>query len=158
MSSAVTEEMKRIAERTARNAIKTFVIPRFKTLRVRLRNVKEGAHHDHENLEEVLKRLVLLENVVLGGPAAPPAECKRETKYRVNNDTMKKIRAKGELSQCDLAILLDVSLTSICRWESGKNALSSKIITRIVVLRGMSCRQLKKSLEEKKSQMVQRNA
>lgn len=132
------------------------LMPRYQSLRKKVIAIRNEIRDDHKSLVEIQKRLKALEEIV---GCVHPVAVKRPKgpKYRVNSDTMKKIRERGELSQNELAVMLDVSLTSVNRWECEKRELSPKVIKKIVFLRGMSRRQLRNYLSEKTFESSGRN-
>ena len=146
MPTAV-DVFRQTAKKEAR-IILTELMPRYQSLRKKVLVIRNEIREDHKSLVEMQKRLKALEEIV---GFVHPVSVKRPKgpKYRVNSDTMKKIRARVELSQNELAVMLDVSLTSVNRWECEKRELSPKVIKKIVFLRVMSRRQLRNYLSEK---------
>lgn len=65
---------------------------------------------------------------------------------RIAPNTIKKYRMRLKLSQAELGKLLNVSTSTILRWESGKSKPHSKHLPELAQLRSMSLRDVKKQL------------
>ena len=81
---------------------------------------------------------------------ASKASAGEETKRpRIAPNTIKKYRKRLKLSQAELGKLLNVSPSTILRWESGKSKPRSKHLPELAQLRSMSLRDVKKQLGSK---------
>ena len=68
---------------------------------------------------------------------------------RIAPNTIKKYRKRLKLSQAELGKLLNVSTSTILRWESGKSKPRSKHLPELAQLRSMILRDVKEQLDSK---------
>lgn len=79
-----------------------------------------------------------------------PEPPKRKKVCRVNGESLRRIRTRLEITQEEIALLLDVTLTSINRWERAKMIPSAKMKARISELRLLGKREAKNLISEKR--------
>ena len=98
---------------------------------------------------ELHRRIKALEKVV---PIPAQTEIKPEVKskpVRITASRIKALRVKLGLSQERFALLLGVSINSVCLWESGKIIPRDSQKLKIVSIRDMKKRELAKLMTEK---------
>lgn len=76
----------------------------------------------------------------------PPAEEEEVEKSRVTTRTLKSIRRRFDLTQEDLARLLDVSPVTVTAWETGKSRPRKNNQARIITLREMDLEEVDEAL------------
>ena len=108
------------------------------------------------DLSGLIKRVEALEKAVKGlVPEKKPtaleaaAAAVQEKPFRVTGKQIQKLRARLELTQHQLAALLDVTMFSVNHWEKGKTIPRKELRAKIAALRSMSRRELKAMLEAK---------
>ncbi len=72
----------------------------------------------------------------------PPADEEKTEQARVTSRTIQSVRDRYDLTQQELADLLDVSMGTITSWENGKSKPRSSNKARVVTLREMSKEQV----------------
>ena len=86
---------------------------------------------------------------------AAPEEVKMS---RFSPRLVRSLRGHLGITQKELAILTDVTVGAVHQWESGQFKPSMKKKAVMVALRKLSRREVRKLLEEKESQMVEKKA
>ena len=76
---------------------------------------------------------------------------KEGARARLSPGLIKKLRKRLNISQPDLALLVDVSPAAVGFWETGKSSPRPNTKARLVALRSLGRRDAKRLLEEKKS-------
>ncbi len=99
-----------------------------------------------EALEKAVKELVPEKKPSALEAAAKTVEDKT---VRLSGKQIRKIRSRLNLTQQQLAALLDVTMFSVNHWEMGKTVPRKEQKMKIAALRSINKRQLKGMLEEK---------
>ena len=83
--------------------------------------------------------------------AVKSVSSKKGTRARLSPGLIKKLRKRLNISQPELALLVDVSPAAVGFWETGKSSPRPDTKARLVALRSLGRRDVKRLLEEKKS-------
>ena len=103
---------------------------RVRRLREETRELRAAVESMQGDLEKLLEARRERMNV-------PPAPEKKVSDARVTRRTVRSLRKRFDLTQAELADLLDVSAGSITLWETGKTRPAGENAARIVTLREM---------------------
>ncbi len=125
-----------------------------KEVRVEVAGLKKASVQYRSEIVALKRRMVTLEQQLsrLGKAATQGAEVRvdpdAETKVRFVAKGFKSLRQRLGLTAEVMGSLLDVSAQSIYSWESGKSSPRKEHLPKIVMLRGMSKREVSIILEK----------
>ena len=120
-----------VIRREARQVMESFIPNATKIQRV---------HAQQERRLQALEKAVAREQRVTR---------KKKVVYRVNGETIKKIRKRLKINQRVLARLLDANYVTINRWEHGKHKPGAKASAKIAHLRDMKLEEAEALIKEK---------
>jgi DNA-binding transcriptional regulator YiaG len=78
--------------------------------------------------------------------AVPPAEEEQVERARFDRRTLKRVRRRFDLTQEELAELLEVSPVTVTSWETGKSRPRKSNLAQIITLRSMEQREVDEAL------------
>jgi len=97
-------------------------------------------------LKKLVKQVGKLQSIAAREEAVPPADEAEVVKTRFSSRSLKALRRRFELTQGELAKLLDVSPTTITSWQRGKSRPRKDRLARIATLRKMTRAQVDEAL------------
>jgi len=107
-----------------------------------------GLRKSIEELAGQVRELLNASGEELPVPPAPQAETERA---RFSRRSLKSIRKRFDLSQQELAQLLEVSSAAVTSWESGRSRPRKANIARIITLRNLSKEEVNEALGRKRT-------
>ncbi len=138
VKSVLSEEIRRLA----RKEVKTAVAPLQETISA----LKKVVAEQRRQLAALQKAVAPLQASAESETAEQPAV---EKKIRLNAAGIARIRRKLKLTQGELSLLLDVSLSTISHWELGRCAPRAEQKRKLAELRHVGKRRLAEMLTEK---------
>ena len=114
-----------------------------------LRSARKGLRALQRAVEKLSADVRLLLEVRQREMAVPPAAEEQMKKVRFTKRTLKALRQKFDLTQEELAKLLEVSPVTVTAWETSKSRPRASNLAQIVTLRGMDQAAVDRGLERK---------
>ena len=143
LESALKEEILRLSKKQAR-ALLAPHIAEVRRLKKRIGDLQvEVSRLKRERAKDEARSKV--------AAAVKSVSSKEGARARLSPGLIKKLRKRLNISQPDLALLVDVSPAAVGFWETGKSSPRPNTKARLVALRSLGRRDAKRLLEEKKS-------
>ncbi len=99
------------------------------------------------DVEEISSKVSELAAARRRSMAVPPAEEEEVEKARFNRRTLKSLRNRFDLTQQELAELLEVSPVTVTSWETGKSKPRKSNLAQIITLRSMDQEEVDEALD-----------
>ena len=115
-----------------------------KEVQDQVRELKKTVRQQRDAIARLEKQIGSAKAKAAKASKAPAGD--KIKQLRIAPNTIKKYRKRLKLSQAELGKLLNVSTSTILRWESGKSKPHSKHLPELAELRSMSLRNVKKQL------------
>jgi DNA-binding transcriptional regulator YiaG len=144
----IEETIKSEIIRLARKELNATIVP----LQKEIRDLKRTVSRLEKSVSAMEKSVRKMQRKQLKKTAELTASEKEIQASRISGRVIKNLRKKLGISQGTMAILLDVSLSAVASWESGRIKPRGKNKAAIVALRKLGRRDVKKILERKKKE------
>ncbi len=125
---------------------KRAVVEMLGDLPAQLRQARRDIRGVQKAVEELAAQVSTLLAARRRGMAVPPAPREEAEKVRFSRRTLRGIRHRFDLTQQELARLLEVSPVTVTAWETGKSRPRKANLAQIVTLRDMDQAQVDKAL------------
>ena len=145
----IEETIKSEIIRLARKELNATIVP----LRKEVRDLKRTVSRLEKSVSAMEKSVGETQRKQLRKKSELTASEREIQASRISGRVIKNLRKKLGISQGTLAILLDVSLSAVASWESGRIRPRGKNKAAIVALRKLGRRDVKKILESKKKEV-----
>jgi len=113
---------------------------------VQLRQMRRDTRNLEKAVEELTRQMRRLAELKEGETTVPAASIAEVERARFSKRTLKSIRKRLDLTQQELARLLEVSHATVAAWESGRTRPRKTHMGRIVALRDMERAEVDKAL------------
>ena len=135
------EEISRLAKREVKQAVEPLL--------KQVRDLRLVVQEQKKQISKLGKSLPIETERKSREQATPQPAGQEESKsVRISSDSIKKHRARLELSQKEMGLLMDVGSVTIGSWESGKSSPRGQNRQAFAELRKMDVSQARKRLEE----------